>query len=72
MDSGGAPMLLDITKNEKDLRVHVDSNLTFEHHVEEVVNKANRMSGMISRLYTHLDGPTMTKLYTSLIWPLVE
>ena len=60
-------MLLDITTNEKDLGVHVDSNLTFEHHIEEVVNKTNRMFGMIRRSYTCLDGPTMTKLYTSLI-----
>ena len=59
-------------QNEKDLGVHVDSNLTFEHHVEIVVNKANRMLGMIRRAYTFLDGPTLTKLYTSLIRPLSE
>ena len=38
--------------NEKDLGVNVDANLTFEHHVEIVVNKANRMLGMIRRAYT--------------------
>ena len=54
------------------LGVHVDSNLTFEHHVEDVVNKANRMLGMVRRAYTFLDGPTLTKLYTSLIRPLLE
>ena len=52
--------MLDITTNEKDLGVHVDSNLTFEHHVEDVVNKANRMLGMIRRAYTFLNGPTLT------------
>ena len=56
-------MLLDITTNENDVGVHADSNLTFEHHVEDEVNKANR----IRRSYTYLDGPTMTKLHTSLI-----
>ena len=43
--------MLDTTTNEKDLGVHVDTNLTFEHHVEIVVNKANRMLGMIRRAY---------------------
>ncbi len=64
--------MLDTTANEKDLGVHVDANLTFEHHVEIVVNKANRMLGMIRRAYTFLDVPTLTKLYTSLIRPLLE
>ena len=72
MYSGGPPIMLDTTTNEKDLGVHVDANLTFEHHVEDVVNKANRMLGMIRRAYTFLDGPTLTKLYTSLIRPLLE
>ena len=72
MYSGGPPIILDTTTNEKDLGVHVDANLTFEHHVEIVVNKANRMLGMIRRAYTFLDGPTLTKLHTSLIRPLLE
>ena len=28
--------MLDTTTNEKDLGVHLDSNLTFERHVEDV------------------------------------
>ena len=45
MYRGGPPIMLDTTTNEKDLGggVHVDANLTFEHHVEDVDNKANRM-----------------------------
>ena len=73
MYSGGPPIMLDdTTANEKDLEVHVDANLTFEHHMEMVVNKANIMLGMIRRAYTFLDGPTLIKLYTSLIRPLLE
>ena len=60
------------TINEKDLGIHVDSNLTFEHPVEYVVNKANLMLGMNRRAYTFLDGPTLTNIHTSLIRPLVE
>ena len=62
---------LDTTTNEKDLGVRVDSNLTFEHHVEDVVNKANIMLGM-TRAYIFLDGPTLINLHTSLIRPLLE
>ncbi len=64
--------MLDTTTNEKDLGVHVDANLTFEHHVEIVVNKANKMLAMIRRAYTFLDGPTLTNVYTILIRPLLE
>ena len=56
--SAGPPIMLDTTTNEKDLGVHVDANLTFEHNVEIVVNKANRMLGMVRRAYTFLDGTT--------------
>ena len=63
MYSGDPPVMLDTTTNEKDLGVHVDVNLTFEHHVENVVNKANGKLGMIRRAYTFLDAPTLTKLY---------
>ena len=43
MYCGGPPIMLDTTGSEKDLGVHGDANLTFEHHVEIVVNKADRM-----------------------------
>ena len=64
--------MLDTTTNEKHMGVHVDSNLTFEHHIEDVVNKANIMLAMIRRAYTFLDGPALTNLHTSLIRPLLE
>ena len=32
-----------------DLLVIVDSKLTFSHHVDEVVSKANRMLGLLTR-----------------------
>ena len=72
MYSGNPLIMLDTIANEKDLGVHVDANLTFELHVEIVVNKANRMLGMIKRAYTFLNGPKLTTLYTSLIRPLLE
>ena len=53
MYSGGPPIMLDTTTNEKDLGIHGDANLTFEHHVEDVVNKANTLFGMIRIAYTY-------------------
>ena len=43
------------TTSEKDLGVYVDTELTFEKHIETVVNQANRMLGLIRRSYTYLD-----------------
>ena len=47
-------------------------NLTFEKHIETVVNQANRMLGLIRRSYTYLDSQSLLKLYTSLVRPAFE
>ena len=54
------------TTSEKDLGVYVDAELTFEKHIETVVNQANRMRGLIRRSYTYLDSQSLLKLCTSL------
>ena len=60
------------TTSEKDLGVYVDTELTFEKHIETVVNQANRMLGLIRRSYTYLDSQSLLKLYTSLVRPMLE
>ena len=50
----------------------VDTKLTFEKHIETVVNQANRMLGLIRRSYTYLDSQSLLKLYTSLVRPTLE
>ena len=47
------------------LGVQVDPELTFD-------NKANKMLGLIRRLCTFLDGPTVKKVYSSLVRPILE
>ena len=49
--------------------VYVNRELTFEKHIETVVNQANRMLGLIRRSYTYLDSQSLLKLYTSLVRP---
>ena len=60
------------TTSEKDLGVYVDTELTFEKHIETVVNQANRILGLIRRSYTYLDSQSLLKLYTSLVRPTLE
>ena len=60
------------TTSEKDLGVYVDTELTFEKHIENVVNQANSMLGLIRRSYTYLDSQSLLKVYTSLVRPTLE
>ena len=72
MKRGNTDIVLSRTTEEKDLGVFMDPSLSFNTQVERVVSKTNRMLGLIRRSYTYLDGPLLTKLYTSLIRPLLE
>ena len=51
----------------------MDSELKFDQHVELIANKANEMLWLIRRSsFTFLDGPTVKKLYSSLVRPILE
>ena len=50
----------------------MDPGLIFNKHVEQAVNKANRLLGLIRHAYTCMDGNTLVKLFTSLIRPILE
>ena len=52
--------------------MQVDPELKFDQHVELIANKANKMLGLIRRSFTFLDGPTVKKLYSSLVRSLLE
>ena len=56
----------------RDLWVQIYRDLKFDEQVEMVANKANKMLGLIRKSFTYLDGPTMKKLYTSLVKPILE
>ena len=57
---------------EKDLGVHIDSELRFEEHISNKVNKANALVGLIRRSFSYLDGETFKKLFTSFVRPHLE
>ena len=52
---------------EKDLGVTIDSELKFEEHISNKVNKANSIAGLIRRSFAHLDGPLLKRLYTTFV-----
>ena len=57
---------------EKDLGVHIDSELKFEEHIAYKVNKANALVGLIRRSFSYLDGELFKKLFTSFVRPHLE
>ena len=60
------------TTEEKDLGVLVDNELHFGKHIKGIVNKANRMLGMIKIGFACLDKEIFLYLYPVLVRPLLE
>ena len=52
---------------EKDIGVVIDSDLTFEKHINEKVNKANQMFATLRRTFQFMDKSTFMQLYISLV-----
>ena len=65
-------VVLESTDVEKDLGVHIDNSLSFEHHITETVKKANRVVGMISRYIEYKDKDVMVLLFKSLVRSILE
>ena len=63
---------MEFTKSEKDIGVVINSILSFENHIDEKVNKANSIMGVIRRTFEFLDIKTFKILYTALVRPHVE
>ena len=57
---------------EKDLGVHIDSNLSFEEHIAAKIKKANQIMGLIRKSFTYLDKKSFKRLYTALVRPHLE
>ena len=56
-----------IVDHEKDLGVIFQENLKFDLHISFVVNKANRILGLIKRSFVFIDKSTFLCLYKSLV-----
>ncbi|CAL4121882.1 unnamed protein product, partial [Meganyctiphanes norvegica] len=67
---GGANLA--ITTEERDLGVLIDDKLEFDKHIRGIVNKANRMLGLIRIGFSCLDEEIFMNLYPVLVRPLLE
>jgi len=56
----------------KDLGIVFNENLTFEEHINDKVNKANSIAGLIRRSFIHLDKDMFKILFTSIVRPHLE
>ena len=63
---------LNYTDKEKDIGVIVDNKLNFEEHMNEKINKAHSIMGLIRSTFTHLDETTFLLLYKALVHPHLE
>ena len=72
MQDGNEIFELENVKNEKDLGIVIDSNLSFRDHINSKVNLANRNLGIIFRTFTYLDEETFLHLFKSLVRPHLE
>ena len=71
-DNNGELKDLKESEMEKDLGLYVDNKLSFHHHVDETVKKANRTLGLIKRTFVSRDQLIVKKLYTTMVRPILE
>jgi len=67
LQSEGSVLVLEHHNYIKDLGVTFDSELKFDLHVEEKVNKASSVLGLIYRNFKYLSKNTIVMLYNTLV-----
>ena len=71
-DHDGKSVELSRSEGEKDLGVMVDDKVNFDKHIQQQVNKANSIMGLIRRTYTFLDETSFRYLFQALVRPHLE
>ena len=71
-DQDGKSVELSRSEGEKDLGVMVDDKVNFDKHIQQQVNKANSIMGLIRRTYTFLDETSFRYLFQALVRPHLE
>ena len=71
-NNDGNRIELEQSDGEKDIGVFVDENLSFNKHIQNQVNKANSIMGLIRRTYTYLDEQSFKFLFQALVRPHIE
>ena len=60
------------SSEERDLGVTFDTNLKFDSHINNVINKANQALGIIKRNFKYMDEEALLTLYKSIVRPILE
>jgi hypothetical protein len=71
-DSTGKEVELEKSEGEKDIGVLMDDQLTFSRYIQQQVNKANSIMGLIRRTYSYLDEQSFKYLFQALVRPHIE
>jgi len=71
-DPDGNYSAIEAVTNEKDLGVTFDERLSFNQHITNITNKAQRTLGLVHRSFECLDEEMFLPLYTALIRPTLE
>ena len=56
----------------KDLGITIDSALSFDDHIQNIVSKANRMAGLIRRSFVFLDEDVFKRLFKAFVRPHLD
>jgi len=65
-------MVIDNGTSHKNLGILFDSHLRFHDHSTEVTAKANWVLGVIKKSFEYLESTMLTKLFTMLVWHILE
>ena len=70
--SDGTLVKWGVSSFEKTIGVYVDEHITFETYIENKVNTANSIMGIVRRSFTYLDEEMFTLLLKALVRPHLE
>lgn len=65
-------VILEKIVSEKDIGVTADANLDFRTHIQNSINKANSVLGIIRRSFTYRDETMFKHLFKALVRPHLE
>jgi hypothetical protein len=71
-DSEGKEIELQNSDGEKDIGVLVDDQLNYSQHIQQKMNKANSIMGLIRRTFTYLNEHSFKYLFQALVRPHLE